>query len=172
MSEHDFIKGYKILSSAYNREITPDDLKIWYQFFKEEKEEDFSEAIKRLVTKNKFFPSVAELKKEIRKINTQDFHAEEEFERVMKAIRFYGRYRKEEAMESLPSITQKTVRLLGGFQRLCESTSRDWLRKNFIDTFNNTKDFEEEDYMNNQPYLSLTELKKRYLENKSGSYER
>ena len=48
----------------------------------------------------------------------------------MKAIRMYGYYRPEQAMDSLDDLTRETVRRLG-FQTLCLSENQEADRANF-----------------------------------------
>ena len=46
MTQLDFISGMKRLSSYYFKELTNDQLVIWYEMFKDVSSDDFNQAIK------------------------------------------------------------------------------------------------------------------------------
>lgn len=137
MNKEDFVKAMTFLAIAYNKEFTEEQLSVWYDFFKNEEYEEFKNAIKRIIPKKQFIPSIAELKQELTYIKTPSLQlkADEEWEKVREAIRKYGYYRSNEAIESLNPLTARVVNAIGGFQNLCQSTNTDWSRKNFIDMF-------------------------------------
>lgn len=159
MNKEDFVKAMTFLAIAYNKEFTEEQLSVWYDFFKNEEYEEFKNAIKRIIPKKQFIPSIAELKQELTYIKTPSLQlkADEEWEKVREAIRKYGYYRTDEAMESLNPLTARVVNAIGGFQNLCQSTNTDWSRKNFIDMFEvKQNNIEELEMIDNE--LPLSEL--------------
>lgn len=160
MDREQFIKGLKYLGIAYNKEFTEEQATVWYDFFKDETFDDFRNAVKRIIPKKQFLPSIAELKQEITLLKNPvlQLKADEEWEKVIKAIRKYGFYRGNEAMKSLNPTTASTVRLLGGWERVCQSTDGDWLRKNFMELFNTKVENYEEAALLSEPQMTLAEL--------------
>lgn len=160
MTKEEFVKGATFLAIAYNKEFTQEQLNVWYEFFKEEDFDNFRVAVKRIIPKKQFIPSIAELKQEITYIKTPalQLKADEEWEKVKDAIRKYGYYQSLEAMQTFNPITANVIRALGGFEKLCLSTEGDWLRKNFIDIFNTKMNNVEEVAILSEPQLTLPEL--------------
>ncbi len=139
MTRQEFLQGMIILSDVYGKNLDERAVSTWYLFFKDDDFSIFKQAVSRVVVKSRFFPSVADIKDEMRFINVPIMTAEDEWTKVVKAIQRYGFYNAEEAMKSLDPLTQKSVMNIGGFQRLCMSEEGDWDRKNFIKAFNDLK---------------------------------
>lgn len=160
MDREQFIKGLKYLGIAYNKEFTEDQATVWYDFFKDENFDDFRNAVKRIIPKKQFMPSIAELKQEISlyKNPVLQLKPDEEWENVRIAIRKYGFYRGDEAMKSLNPTTARVVRMLGGWENICQSTDGDWLRKNFMELFNTKVETYEETALLGEPQMTLAEL--------------
>lgn len=88
-------------------------------------------ALKEHMSTCKFPPSIAELREKtagMTQVPVRDWG--EAWEDVMRAIRFKGMYREQEALEQLDEITQKCVRRLG-FKSLCTSENETADRANF-----------------------------------------
>jgi hypothetical protein len=160
MNKEQFIKGLKYLGIAYNKEFTEEQATVWYDFFKDESYDNFRNAVKRIIPKKQFMPSIAELKQEITlfKNPTLQLKADEEWENVRIAIKKYGYYRGNEAMQSLNPTTARVVRMMGGWENLCMSKDGDWLRKNFIESFNTKVENYEEAALLSEPQMTLAEL--------------
>ena len=160
MNRENFIKGLKYLGTAYNKEFTEEQATVWYDFFKDEDFDNFRAAVKRIIPKKQFMPSIAELKQEIAlfKNPTLQLKPDEEWENVRMAIRRYGFYRGDEAMKSLNPTTASVVRMLGGWENVCQSTNGDWLRKNFVELFNTKTETYEEVALLGEPQMTLSEL--------------
>lgn len=160
MNKEQFVKGLKFLGLAYNKEFSAEQTTVWYDFFKNENYDNFRNAVKRLIPKNQFMPSIAEIKKEIALISnpTLQLKADEEWEKVRNAIRTYGYYRGDEAMKSLNTTTAGVIRMLGGWENICQSTNGDWLRKNFVELFETKKGNYEDVALLGEPQLTLSEL--------------
>lgn len=153
MTKEEFFKGMTYLGVAYNKEIPEKQIEIWYEFFANVKYDDFRSAVKRIVQKQNFLPTVADLKRELAKITNPmlQLNAEEEFENVRKAIRTYGSYRIAELMSSLEPYTAEITRRIG-IQRICEAEEIQWIKKEFISEFNNGLD-RYEDILKQSEYM-------------------
>lgn len=159
MNKEEFVKALTFLSLAYNKEFDSEQTSVWYEFFKEEEPNIFKTALKRIIAKNKYLPSIAEIKQEIALIKTPQLQldAEEEWEKVLKAIRKYGYYRETEALETLEPLTKHIVKTIGWY-RLNSSENIQWERKEFIEIFNNKKSNVEAVEMLTESMLTLSEL--------------
>lgn len=138
MKREEFVKCMGFLSSAYKQDFNKDELNVWYEFFKDDNLENLKQAIKSIILKSKYLPSIAELKEEINYIyNPQlKISADDEWLKIEDAIREYGIYNSEDALNSMSTLTKKAIRMLGGWYTICMSQEGDWLRKNFISIYN------------------------------------
>ena len=146
MSKEDFIEGITLLGSAYGKEFTKEQIEIWYSFLKDYSIEDFSIAIQDLIKTEKYLPSIAHITEQIVKNKTSNVpSAEEEWQEVLKAVRKYGSYREEDALNSLKPYTSQIVRYVGYF-RICTAGPEEqtWNKKEFIAEYNSLKNKVEE----------------------------
>lgn len=67
MSKEQFASLMKTLGIAFNREITPELLQVYYEILKEENYETLKKAISEEIKTQKFFPSVSELLEECKR---------------------------------------------------------------------------------------------------------
>lgn len=142
MSKEDFVKGMKLLSVSYGKEVNQEMLEVWYSMLHQYTTEQFSRAVQELIKTEKFFPSIAHITEQISKQSMEDFpEAEDEWEEVRRAVRLYGSYRIQEAMESFKPYTRKIVEHIG-FWNICQATQEEqkWNRKEFIEEYNTLKD--------------------------------
>lgn len=117
-------------------------IKVWLNDFKDTNKEIFLQAVNNIRNKNKFFPSIADIKEEIAKMQVSNIpDAEEEWKEVISAVRRYGSYREKEALKSLKEHTRRIVKLIG-YYRICTSTQEEqvWNKKEFIGEYNAMKD--------------------------------
>ena len=140
MNKEEFAKIMTYLGTIYNKQFTSQELTVWYSFFYKVNSNTFKVAIKNIAEKNKFIPSIAEIRAEINKIQNPELklNAEDEWTYVLNAIHKFGYYNTNGALESLKPITREIVERLG-FQNLCMSENINWERKIFIETFNSYK---------------------------------
>ena len=138
MKREEFVKCMGFLSSAYKQDFNTDELNVWYEFFKDDNLENLKQVIKNIILKNKYLPSIAELKEELNYINNPQLKisADDEWLKIEDAIREYGIYNSEDALNSMSTLTKKAIRMLGGWSTICMSQEGDWLRKNFISIYN------------------------------------
>lgn len=159
MNKQEFTKCMKFLGLAYNKEFDKEQCEVWYEFFKNDNYETFKTAIKRIALKKPFMPSISEIKQEIALISNPvlQLNAESEWDKVINAVRKYGSYKQEEAMNSLNPYTRNIVRQVG-YMRICVSESVQWERKEFIELFNANQDRDEECLMLDEPKMTLSEI--------------
>ncbi len=159
MDKVDFTQAMKVLGIAYNKEFTSEQVGVWYEFFKDTNITDLKNAIQRIIAKNKYIPSIAELKQEIAYTTNPilQLDLDEEWDSVLHALRRYGYYRFDEAMDSLKPETRQIVRTIGWY-RLCTSTDIERERRTFKELFNNKQDRYEETLVLSEPTMTLAEL--------------
>lgn len=159
MSKEEFLKGITFLTIAYNKEFTEEQVSVWYEFFKDEDYEAFRKAVKRIIPQKQFMPSIAELKSEIALITNPilQLNADDEWEKSLKTIRKYGRYRKDEAMAALSEHNRSIIRQIG-FERICNSENIEWERRLFKELFDNKQDAYEDTLVLSEPQMTLAEI--------------
>lgn len=70
MTRLEFLSAMKDLSSYYLKTFDTSVVESWYEIFKDETEKTFNNAIKEIVTRSKYFPSVSELVEECKRQRT------------------------------------------------------------------------------------------------------
>ena len=145
MDKTEFVKILTILGMAYNQEFTQEKASIWYGMFKNDNINTFKQAIKNLICKSKFMPSIAEVKEEMVAINypSLSLNAEDEWYKVLMAIRKYGSYGQITAMNTFNNYTADIVRRIG-WDRLCRSERIDFEKKLFIANFESLQNTDRE----------------------------
>lgn len=170
MTREEFAKGMSFAGVAYGKEFDQQTLEVWYRFFHGDSYDDFRTAIVRLISKAKFFPSISELRREIATIKNPSLQlsADAEWERVQRAVRYYGAYRAQEAMDSLSPTTAGVVNQMGGFLALCHSDDGDWQRRNFMALFNERQEHDTDVLAMASSQLTVKESERReQIEQKS-----
>lgn len=108
-----------------------DAYKVWYSLLQDLDYTIAQVAVQKYMLTNKFPPSVADIRECAVLVRTGDKKTwSEGWEEVMKAIRHFGSYREEEALESMSDLTRNVVRRLG-FRNLCMSGNVTADRANF-----------------------------------------
>lgn len=161
MNKEQFVKGMTFLAVAYNKEISEEQVSVWYEFFKDETYDNFRAAVKRIIPKKQFMPSIAELKQEITTFTNPilQLNVDDEWAKVIQAIRKYGYYRSLEALDSLNEYTRQIVMTIGWY-RLCTSENIEWERKTFKELFNNKQENLEDALLLGESQLTLSEIKR------------
>lgn len=117
-------------------------IKLWCEDFKNTQKELFIKAINNLRNTSTYLPNVAMIKKEIANIQIKEIpKAEDEWLKVLQAVRRYGSYREKEALESLEEYTSYITRHIG-YQNICSSEDQTWNKKEFIEEYEVMKDKE------------------------------
>lgn len=125
------VKGMKAVYTSPNFLPDADSIKIWYQMLRDLEYRTANVAIQKYMMTNKFPPTIAD----IRELSTTVQHGElpdwgEGWEQVLQAIRKYGSYRPQEAMDSMDELTRQCVERLG-FKNICMSENINTDRANF-----------------------------------------
>ena len=156
MNKEQFVKAMTYLAIAYDKEFNQEQLNVWYEFFKNDDFNILKQAIKSIILKSKYLPSIAELKEEINYIyNPQlKISADNEWLKIKDAIREYGIYNGEDALNNMSVLTKKAIKTLGGWDTICLSEDGDWLRKNFISIYNSlNNDIKEQCLLENKKLI-------------------
>lgn len=137
MNQKEFTNCIVFLADTYRETVTESQTRAWYEHFKTDSAMDFTKAIMRWSETNRTFPTVADLKGELScmKNDSLEMDGNEGWNKVKDAIRRYGYYNSEEAVESLDPVTREAVERMGGFQAICMMPNDDWTRKNFVKTW-------------------------------------
>ena len=69
MTTLEFISGMKKLSSFYFKELTNDQISLWYEMFQDISVDVFNQAIKEISRENKFMPNANELLNKCSQLN-------------------------------------------------------------------------------------------------------
>ena len=133
MSKQEFLEGMTVLGLAYDKEFNQEQVAVWYQMLGNYTKEEFRKAIQELIKTEKYLPSIAQITKTIAQNQATLPKAEDEWEEVLNAVRRFGTWDEEKAMESLKPYTRKIVRYIG-FTRICNATPEEqvWNKKEFI----------------------------------------
>lgn len=151
MNQQTIIKAITLLKSNYQnalKDYTKEDMQLminaWLEFFKDTSVNEFELAIKNIINKSDYFPTISQIKKEIANNKTNNLpSAEDEWEEVIRTIHKFGSYRQQEAMEHLKDYTAYIVSHIG-YQNICMSEDNTWNKKEFIAEYNQMKDKENE----------------------------
>ena len=155
MDKSEFVVLALGMRAVYTKNnFLPDDdaINVWYALLKDIPYEILNIAIQKYMQKEKFPPTVAELREiasEIVNGETKDWS--DGWEQVLSAIRKYGMYRETEAIESMDEITQMCVKRLG-FQNICTSDNIAADRANFRQIY---QTYVERQKIDNQISLSI-----------------
>lgn len=154
MTKEEFLKGMHFLFNAYGKEYTEQQATVWYEMLHDESFENFRQAIKNLIRTKQFMPSIADIKQEIARMTTPalQLNVDEEWEKVRNALRSYGSYNEEKAMNSLNDYTRGIVRMIG-YQRLCQSENIEWERRTFKELFTDRQDYTQELSLKQTPMI-------------------
>lgn len=121
MTDIEFEQIVLTIKAAYpNANVIPDAyaMKLWFQMLGDLDYHDAANAVAAHMMNSTFPPSIAEIRQKCVKPRTDIPDWAEAWGKVQKAIRYYGAYRDDEAMESLDEITRTAVRRMG-YKSLC-----------------------------------------------------
>ena len=133
-----FVKCISVLEKSYDKfNITndKDKLMLWYEMLGDRSEIEFMLGVKKYIKSSEFAPTIAGIKKAIADIITsQAPDGMEAWNELQMAIRRFGMYREQEALESLSDRTRRVVKSLG-FKNLCISENQMADRAHFLRMF-------------------------------------
>ena len=134
MTKKEFMLFASALRTYYPKEnILPNTqaVELWYKQLQDLDYKVLVITLNKWVATNKWSPSIADIRAEAATITqgkVKDWG--EAWQDVLKAIRCYGSYREEQALESLDDITRQAVKRLG-FINICQSENITHDRANF-----------------------------------------
>ena len=135
-------KEFAILSSAmrtyYPREnLFPnkESISLWFERFKDIDYKIAQTALNLWVETEKWPPKISELRDKCIELSGKGIEDwSDGWEQVLKAIRYKGRYREEEALADMDEITRTVVQRMG-YQEICNSDNIIADRANFRDIY-------------------------------------
>lgn len=134
MTKKEFGLFVMALKTYFPREqLLPNEqaVELWYRQLQDLDYKIAEAALNEWVATQKWSPSIADIRELAARIRFGEIPDwGEGWRNTMKAIRMYGYYRPEAAMESLDDLTRETVKRLG-FQNLCLSENQEADRANF-----------------------------------------
>ena len=138
MDKMEFAQWTAALKTYYSREkLLPTEaaMDLWFEQLKDLSYEAICIALNKWVLTEQWAPTIANIRKlAVETISDPLPEWEEGWNQVIKAIRHYGMYREDEALESLQGITKEIVKRLG-FRNLCLSENIQVDRANFRDIY-------------------------------------
>lgn len=160
--------------NAY-RDIDEVQLKImvnsWHSFFEDIPVQVMVKVVQKHILNSVYPPSVKELREEALKIVSPTLlvSPEEAWESGMKAIRKFGRYRKDEGMATLSDSTKRVINSIG-WERLCNCTDEDlgYLKNDFVKFYSDVEKDNKQVYLMPQGMLAKlqTMANQRQIEQK------
>lgn len=134
MTRSEFATFAMALKTYYPREnLLPNDqaMTLWFSQLQDIPYKVAEAGLQKWVATNKWSPSIADIREMFTSIVQGDLPDwGEAWNEVQKAIRHYGSYRPQEAMDSLSPLTRKVVERMG-FTNICMSETPQTERANF-----------------------------------------
>lgn len=123
------IKGaypnFNIMNDKYS-------LQIWYKMLADLDYKMCETALMELFATHVYPPQIAEIRQKCAEyMNPQIEDSGSAWEEVQRAVRKYGYYRAEEAMQSLSPVIRKAINRIGGFTAICASDNPSMSRAHF-----------------------------------------
>lgn len=134
MTKKEFAMFAMALKTYYPKEqLLPNEqaMELWYQQLNDITYEIAELALNKWVAINKWSPTIADIREQAATISHGDIADwGDGWEQVLKAIRYYGSYNPEKALDSMDEITRRCVQRLG-FRNICMSDNIAADRANF-----------------------------------------
>ena len=134
MNKKEFATFTMALKTYYPREnLLPNEqaMELWFSQLQDIPFEVAQAGLQKWVATNKWSPSIADIREMYASITQGELPDwGDAWDEVQRAIRYFGHYREDEAMESLSPLTQKVVRRMG-FKNICISETPMNERANF-----------------------------------------
>ena len=162
MDKQVFAKIMTYLAIAYGKEFTSEQLNVWYDCLKDLTSNDLKNAVKRIIETKQYMPSIAEIRSEAVTISHNELQlcAEEEFEKVLTAVRKWGTLDN----VGFEKITMDTIRAIGQRRlELIETANIPFIKREFIEIWNYKRDGIEKVYTQNV-LTYKEEIQKQLLE--------
>lgn len=133
MEANFFIKQISKLEIFYrNFKVTDDTtaIKSWFEMFKNEDEQLFSEAIAKHIMVSNFPPTISSIREQMIEVATPNqLTAADSWIQVQELVQKGGSYA---TTESFDDMTKEVIKGMGGFRILCLSTNLETQRAQFL----------------------------------------
>lgn len=134
-------RSYPNFFKEFDHEAFEVQAKLWYRSLADYNYRDIVTAFEFWINTEKYPPSLAEFKEIVVKIKNpqSNISGERAWEQVNNAVRRFGSYNQDKAFATFSEPIKRAVRNVGGWQKICQTElGREWdfLRKNFIDVYN------------------------------------
>lgn len=134
MTKQEFAQFVMALKTYYPREtLLPNNqaVELWYRQLSDIPYNIAEIALNQWVSTNKWSPSIADIRETANSIqNDEALDWGEGWAQVQRAIRYYGSYNQQKALESMDDITRQTVQQMG-WVNICMSENEAADRANF-----------------------------------------
>ena len=124
-------KGLKAVYTQPNFLPDAEAIQIWYELLKDLDYATANIAIQKHMVSSKYPPTIADIREQATEVSYGQAPLwSDGWEQVLRAMRLYGSYRLQEALDSMDDLTRKAVKRLG-FKELCMSENIAVDRANF-----------------------------------------
>lgn len=160
------IKGaypnFNIMNDKYS-------IQIWYKMLADLDYKVCETALMELFATHVYPPQIAEIRQKCSEyMNPQIEDSGAAWEEVQQAVRKYGYYRAEEAMQSLSPVIRKAINRIGGFAFICSSDNPSVSRAHFFKVYDAIANREKTDAMLPP---AIAGRKAQYIEMASNNHE-
>ncbi len=137
MTKKETSKLLSILAVAYDKFQVDSQgvkLKVWHELLRDIPYQVAQLAAKKLILKSPFPPVIADIRREVASIATSHkdrLTATDAWEEVINAIRYYGYYREQEALDSMSPLVARTTKAMG-WREICLESNIGVIRGQFI----------------------------------------
>lgn len=134
MNEKEFLTVTSVIKASYPSQSVIADkasMDVWYTMLCDIDYGVCINAIKEIISTNKFAPSIADIREKCsQRLNKQVLNWGDAWGNVLASVRRFGYMNELEAVESLDDITRKCVKRIG-YQNICRSENITADRANF-----------------------------------------
>lgn len=166
MDREEFVEALKYLSIAFDKDLTKEQVEVWYSILGEYDVDSLKSAIKIIIKNNNYFPSIAEVREEIKKLTEQDYstNAKNEWGLVLEALRKTGYYKQDEFREMLKPKTLKVCERMGiEHLMIMESEEKPSMQKLFFNLYEGITEYEKNQKVYEENIKRLQEAKQDFL---------
>ncbi|HHY95889.1 MAG TPA: hypothetical protein GX513_12915 [Firmicutes bacterium] len=112
--------------------LTEATIEAWHEMLHDLEFDVVKTAIKRVISRKRFLPTVAEIREETANLlQPEIMSGEEAWAIVANAVREYGYYREMDAREQMPALVEKAVKAIG-WDEICLSEEPGVVRAHFM----------------------------------------
>lgn len=166
MNREEFTEALKYLSIAFDKDLTKGQVEVWYSILGEYDIDSLKSAIKIIIKNNNYFPSIAEVREEIKKLTEQDYstNAKNEWGLVLEALRKTGYYKQDEFREMLKPKTLKVCERMGiEHLMVMESEEKPSMQKLFFNIYEGITDYEKNQKVYEENIKRLKETTQEFV---------